>query len=75
MNSELCFQLGGGYTGFLLESLLNLFVVNTSWVFWLEKKVPVLEEGINFLVVRLGVSDNHPEDGRMSGRNMSVISV
>jgi hypothetical protein len=34
MNSELCFQLGGGYNGVLLESLLNLFVVNTISVFW-----------------------------------------
>jgi len=31
MNCELCFQLGRGYNGVLLESLLNLFVVNTSW--------------------------------------------
>lgn len=37
--------------------------------------MPVLEEGINFLVVRLGVSDNHLEDSHISGRNMSVISV
>ena len=34
MNSELCFQLGRGYIGVLPERLLNLFVVNTSWVFW-----------------------------------------
>jgi len=34
MNSELCFHLGRGYSGVLLENLLNLFVVNTSWVFW-----------------------------------------
>jgi len=33
MNSELCFQLGRD-SGVLPESLLNLFVVNTSWVFW-----------------------------------------
>jgi thiamine biosynthesis protein ThiC len=37
--------------------------------------VPVLEEGIHFLVVHLGVRDNHLENRRMSGRNMSVISV
>ena len=34
MNSELCFQSGGGYSGVLLESMLKLFMVNTSWVFW-----------------------------------------
>jgi hypothetical protein len=37
--------------------------------------VSILEEGINFLAVLLGVSDNHPEDCHMSGRNMSLISV
>jgi len=48
MNSELCFEFGKERVGLtcdrylilylsiwvLLESLLNLFLVNTCWVYW-----------------------------------------